>query len=105
MIQFTQFLRPNGRRALVTIERAGDVEADASLLSSFGARLEIEELRTGLVSIEILADNPAEPEEPHCLAHELVANGPGVPDAVDTAVRKALAESRRLGLLVESETP
>ena len=105
MIEFTQFLRPNGRRALVTIERPGDVEADASLLSSFGARFEIEELRTGIVSIEILANNLTEPEEPHCLAHELVANGPGVPNSVDTAVRNALGEARRLGLLVESEKP
>ncbi len=101
-MNFTQFMRPNGRRASVSIERPEAVETDAAKLVAASARFEIEMLMTGHVSIEILADNIADPDEPHCLAHELVANGPGVPGAVDDAVRNALAEARRLGILEAS---
>ncbi len=97
-IAFTQFLRPHGRRQTIAIERPAEVEAQAAQLMGAGARFEIEELMTGMVSIEILADNPKDADEPHSLALELAPNGPQVPNAVDLAVRTALLEAQRLGL-------
>lgn len=97
-IAFTQFLRPNGRRQTITIERPAEVEEQAAKLAAAGARFEIEELMTGMVSIEILVADPENVDEPHTLALELAQNGPQVPNAVDLAVRNALLEARRLEL-------
>jgi hypothetical protein len=98
-IPFTQFLRPNGRKTVITIVRPDAIEADAAQLMAAGARFEIEVLRTGHVSIEIVADNKCDPDEPHSLAMALVPNGPLVPTAIDEAVLNAKGEAIRLGLI------
>lgn len=92
-------MRPDGRRASVTIDRPAEIEAEVERLRAVGAKFEIEVLRTGHVSLEILADNPSEPDEPHCLVHTLVPNGPEVPIAVDASVECAVREAKRLGLI------
>jgi hypothetical protein len=99
-IPFTQFLRPNGRRTTVSIERGTEVEAMAAKLIGAGCRFEIEELMTGMVSIEAVADNTADSESPHCLALELVQNGPSVPATVDKLVKEALKTALQLGIEV-----
>lgn len=98
-IPFTQFLRPNGRRTSVSIERGQQIEHTASRLIAAGCRFEIEELRDGTVSIEALANNAEDAESPHCLALELVSNGPAVPGTVDKVVTDALKTAQRLGLV------
>lgn len=98
-IPFTQFLRPNGRRAQVSIQRPAPIEEMALQLTSAGCRFEIEELQTGLVSIEAVAANHDSPDDPHCLALELVVNGPAVPEAVDALIQSAIAQARQLGIV------
>ena len=47
MIQFTQFLRPDGRSKKIEIERSPEIEAVAAQLAAAGCRLEAEVLLTG----------------------------------------------------------
>lgn len=102
-IPFTQFLRPNGRRTSVSIDRGEQVESMAARLVASGCRFEIEELRDGTVSIEALADNSEDPESPHCLAIELVRNGPAVPETVDKVIAAALKSAQLLKLVSTPE--
>jgi hypothetical protein len=89
MIYFIQYLRPDGRREPASIERPPEIEALANAVRIAGGRFEIEVLRTGAVSMEVVADNPEDPDEPLSVAHELCGNGPEVPPAVDRLVRQA----------------
>jgi hypothetical protein len=83
-IPFTQFLRPDGRRMDVSVERPPEVYALAMGLVANGYRFEIEELRDGTVSMDC-----SRPEDDGPVAMELCRNGPEVPDAVDRLVRAA----------------
>lgn len=83
-IPFTQYLRPNGRKALTFIERPAEIEAMAQEIRAKGYRFESEELREGTVSFTVASPHEDEGD----IAIELVPNGPGVPDAVDKLVRK-----------------
>lgn len=83
-IPFTQFLRPDGRRRAVMIERPPEINTKAMALIAQGFVFEIEMLRTGDIIMEILN---RETEE--VLAHEICANGPEVPLAVDRMVEQA----------------
>lgn len=80
-IRFTQYLRPDGRRTPVSIERPAEVAAKARAIIAAGYRLECECLgdRGDNVSFTI-TNNDAD----H--ACEVVPNGPGVPDAVDKLI-------------------
>lgn len=78
-IPFTQFLRPDGRRASVAIIRPAPVLEKASAIIAAGFRFECEELATGHASLTIADD-----EGDHAI--EVVVNGPGVPEAVDRLV-------------------
>jgi len=80
-IPFTQFLRPNGRRALTSIDRPPGIEKMAHELLQIGCKFEIEELQTGPVSMEVVLN-----EEP--IASRLCANGPLVPQNVDEVVEE-----------------
>ena len=84
-MNFTQYLRPDGRKRFVTIERSGDVEAMAERLVKIGARFEVEQLTTGEVSLECILQT----DEPQILSSAICANGPGVPEAVDKLVEDA----------------
>jgi hypothetical protein len=83
-IHFTQFLRPDGRRKTVTIERPPEVEANAKRIADAGLRFECEVLTTNEVSLTIADDDED-------LAFEVVPNGPDVPNAVDRLLAKGLA--------------
>jgi len=83
MIEFTQYLRPDGRTRTVTIERPKDIEDLAEELRTIGARFEVEQLPMGDVSLECLLGDP---EEPKVLGHEIAQNGPEILDAVDKLV-------------------
>lgn len=83
-IQFTQYLRPSGRRKTIQVARSVDVGEKAKELWANGVALEAEVLTTGEVSLtaEDNSDNPT-------LAIEVVPNGPEVLNAVDRLVNRA----------------
>lgn len=82
MIEFTQYLLPNGRKVPTQIARAPEIEAKAAELKAIGLFFEAEILTTGHVSLTIEND-----EEP--IAHEVIPNGPEVPVAVDRLINNA----------------
>lgn len=89
-IPFTQYLRPNGRKAQVSIERPPEVTALAQQFIRVGGWFECEELTTGHVSLTacMVVD-----EEPDDIEIEIVQNGPDVPNAVDRLVRAAISKA------------
>lgn len=84
-ITFTQYLRPNGRRAEVTIDRPNDIAGLAQKIVDRGFRFECEELTTGHASLTI-----AGPDDDEDI--EVVNNGSDVPIAVDRMVRRFAAK-------------
>lgn len=93
-IPFTQYLRPDGGRQQITIERPKEIEELAQRLIVCGYRFEIEMLTTGEVSIEVVRDIP-DPDCTDSLALEICQNGPGtekalgVPETVDRLITRA----------------
>src|SRR4051812_22355655 len=85
-ILFTQYLRPDGERRTVEIDRPAEIEELAQQFIAGGGCYECEELTTGHASLT--AVHP-ECETGDC-AIEVVTNGPAVPDAVDRVVRKSI---------------
>lgn len=83
MIQFTQYLRPNGRPRLVTITLDEEAEDKARRIRAAGFVFEIEELTNGMVSATI-----ADPEQDEDLVFSITANGPEVP----VGLRKMIME-------------
>jgi hypothetical protein len=81
-IPFTQYLRPNGRRRQVSIERPSLVEKMADHVISRGYVFECEELSNGTCSLTVTNDEGD-------LEVELCRNGPEVSDAVDVLVKRA----------------
>jgi hypothetical protein len=87
-IRFTQYMLPNGRQETHYIERDGPVLVMARAIESAGFVFECEMLRDyTTVSFEILRGE----DRDDSIAHELVANGPGVPAAVDKLIADAFA--------------
>lgn len=78
-IYFTQYLRPNGRKQIVAIDRPAHVVSKADFIKSHGFRFEIEELMTGQVSMTISDDDGD-------YAIRTCANGPDVPVNVDLLI-------------------
>lgn len=82
-IQFTQYLRPDGRKVAVWIDRPQDIAEKAEKVIAAGYRFECEELTTGDVSLTVANDDDGD------LEIEVVENGPSVPAAVDRLVERA----------------
>ena len=80
-IPFTQYMRPDGRRVEISIERPEEICKKAEAIINAGYCFEIEVLTTGLVSMTISDD-----EADHDM--EIVDNGPGVPVAVDRMINR-----------------
>jgi hypothetical protein len=79
-IPFTQYLRPDGAKRDVSIERPPEIEALAQRFIASGGRFECEELRTGEASLTAVKYD-------RDVAIKVVPNGPAVLDAVDAVVR------------------
>lgn len=97
-IPFTQFLMPDGRQVPVMISRPAEIEQQARAIIERGYTFEIEMLRTGEVSMEIIKRVPPFiDQDDEVIASELCHNGPtageslGVPEAVDRMVKAAEA--------------
>ena len=96
-IPFTQYLMPDGRKKAVLVERPIEVASVAHGLIERGVAFAVEMLPTGDISMTAETE-PSKDTEDETIAHELCANGPEVPLAVDLLVASAtamLAEKRR----------
>jgi hypothetical protein len=92
-IPFTQYLRPHGRKAEVSVERPAEITTLAQQFIAMGGWFECEELSTGHASLTacMLVD-----DEPGDIEIQIVPNGPEVPSAVDRLVRAAVANAALL---------
>jgi DNA-binding IclR family transcriptional regulator len=85
-IPFTQYLRPDGRKTPVSINRPDAIEAMAQEIQAKGYSFECEELSNGICSFTVASPHE---EDNGDIAIKLVRNGPGVPMAVDELVKEA----------------
>jgi hypothetical protein len=88
-VQFTQYLRPDGRPRATSFEVPDEVADLAAHVISKGYRFESEVLMTGHVSLAVCGPSLEEPGETDDIAIELVNNGPDVPPAVERLIREA----------------
>jgi len=89
LIPFIQYLRPNGHKTNISI-KVDQITGDmAKKLINVGARFEVEELSTGMVSLEVINTNVDEDDLMFCLSGQLVPNGPGMKKAVVELVKQA----------------
>lgn len=91
-IIFIQYLRPNGRRHMIQIDRKPEIEALAKLVENKGCRFECEVLGDGKDTVSFTVFDMSKDED---IAIVLVPNGVKVPDAVDDLVMKA---AKKLGI-------
>lgn len=80
-INFTQFMRPNGRPVNVSIDRPKHIANLAERLIQCGYGFECEHLSTGHVSLTIV-------DEKGDQDIEVVNNGPDVPRAIDRMIER-----------------
>ena len=80
-IEFTQYIRPDGRTASVLIDRPADVAAKAEKIIAAGFVFECEVLMNGAVSFTIAGDEDD-------VEIEVVPNGPGIPAAIDRMINR-----------------
>lgn len=85
MIEFTQYLKPDGRRSRIEIPRPEEIEAMAEDLLESGFVFEAEVLNDDR-TISLTVSDPFKEED---VAIVVVENGPKVPAAVDELVRDA----------------
>lgn len=86
-IPFIQYLRPDGRRKDVSINRPDNIEEMARKFISAGGWYECEVLSTGEVSLTVCYNLDGEDED---IAIELCKNGPEVNHKVDELVAKSV---------------
>ena len=90
-IEFTQYMLPNGRTKLITIDIDEETGKIARVLQENGVRFEIEILTTGVISMTAeMNDN-----DENLLAIELCPNGPGIEDVVTKLITTANKEYLR----------
>jgi len=82
MIDFTQYLPPDGRKEAVEINRPDDVSEKAEEVISRGGAFEVEMLTNGGISVTCAYEEDD-------IAIEICANGPDVLAAVDKVVSDA----------------
>ena len=85
-VPFVQFLRPDGRRRNIWIERDAERARKATALREQGCRFEVEELLTGEASMTVERLHGGEDE---LVSIRVVPNGPEVPPAVDELIDEA----------------
>lgn len=80
-VEFTQFLRPNGRKKPVFMPTSKTAADKAEEIKSAGYKFEVEVLTTGHVSATI-----ADPIKEEDLAIVLVPNGTGLSESVSKMI-------------------
>lgn len=90
-IEFTQFMRPNGRRKQEVLDNVpDDVQVLVDKLVEMGAKFEIEVLTTGDVHGDVsIPDEDEDGDDDGVLANFIHANGPGLHEAIYGMVREA----------------
>lgn len=91
-IEFTQFVLPRGERKPTNIERSADIEALADKFIAGGGWFECEVLTTGHVSLTACMNRENGDND---IEIEVVPNGPGVGEAVDRLVSRAVEHTPR----------
>lgn len=86
-IEFTQFVLPRGERKQTWIERDDDIEALAERFVAGGGWFECEVLTTGHASLTACMNRENGDND---IEIEVVPNGPGVGEAVDRLVKRAV---------------
>lgn len=86
-IPFTQYLLPDGRRAKQAFDAPPAVEALAKAFILSGGRYECEVLTSGQVSLTAVKTVNGEPQD---VEIEICENGPAVPAAVESLVRRSV---------------
>jgi len=79
MIEFTQYLLPDGRKKDIFIERPPEIEVIAKKLIEAGCHFDAEILSTGVISFTC-------EKEDDVLSIELCENGPAVLTAIDKLI-------------------
>jgi hypothetical protein len=82
-------MRPSGRPMTTSIDRPDEIATLATELIAKGCKLEVEVLRTGEVSFEVIAKELDDEGAPQTLAMQITPNGPAVLTAVDTLIKEA----------------
>lgn len=85
-IPFTQYLMPFGEPRPQWIDRPDDIEDKSRQVIAAGGRFEVEMLRSGDISFEVVRDADGETES---VAAKVCPNGPAVLAAVDALVTDA----------------
>jgi len=89
-IPFTQYLRPHGKQRSMSADgQPPEIEAKAKELIDAGYVFEVEELTTGIISMDCNKGDVV-------LAHELSQNGPPVVPAVTRLVETAYEQWKNL---------
>ena len=84
-IPFTQYLRPDGRKVPVFIDRPENISSKAAAIIDAGNRFECEQLMTGQISLTVVGERDGEEQD---LDIEVVANNEAVPAAIDRMVER-----------------
>src|SRR5690349_2567514 len=85
-IPFTQYLMPFGEQRPQWIDRPAEIEEKARAVIAAGGRFEVEQLRTGEASFEVVREVDGETES---VAAAICHNGPAVLATVDKLVADA----------------
>jgi hypothetical protein len=85
-ISFTQYLRPDGRRRDVEVDRSPEVEAAAERFVAAGGRYECEVLTTGHASLTAVHGVDGEDRD----IAIVLCDQPSVPERVDELVRRSI---------------
>lgn len=88
-IPFTQYLMPDGRTQVVTVDRPPEIEQLARRLILLGLRFEMEMLSDYRTVSLTLCDPTGDEGEPKDVDIELCKNGPGIPDAIDRLITRS----------------
>lgn len=86
-IEFTQFVLPRGERKPTSIERPDEIETLADKFIAGGGWFECEVLTTGRVSLTACMNRENGDND---IEIEVVPNGPGIGEAVDRLVSRAV---------------
>jgi len=94
-VPFTQYLRPNGSRRPISINRPTEMYLKAMRLIEAGYRFEVEVLTTGQVSLTCV-----DPEDSGDIAIEVCANNSEVSDKVDAVIEKAWEHANKVRIRI-----
>lgn len=91
-VEFTQYLRPDGRKRIVSVDLADEYSSKAKILKEKGCQFEIEELMNGMIHMDCIYD-----DEP--LSNKLCQNGPDVVNKVEELIVDSFQALKKMGVI------